>query len=172
MAEQEYFKKALSDFTFEFAGGNAIRKFARQDYSVEEIAARLDYPVPKSKIADIVWKEYLSTGKVCMELPETDGMVEKVTYVKEQSANGRVSMRQVVEKIEVAQQEYILINFGKMKYQKKAEFMKALDKMSVRDRSYICDINWPLTDVYHVRNEQIERILGYIGSGASTNNEN
>ena len=45
MAEQEYFKKALGDFTFEFAGGNAVRKLARQDYSIEEIAKKLDYPI-------------------------------------------------------------------------------------------------------------------------------
>lgn len=159
MAEQDYFKKALGNFTFEFAGGNAIRKLARQDYSIEEIAEKLDYPIPKSRIADMVWKEYIASGRVCLEQPPIDGKIEKVSYVKEQSANGKISMRQVVETIEVEAREYVLINFGKMKYQKKPEFVKALDKMSSKDRSYVCDINWPLTDVYHIKNEQIVRIM-------------
>lgn len=159
MAEQEYFKKALGDFTFEFAGGNAVRKLARQDYSIEEIAKKLDYPIPKSRIADMVWKEYLDSGRVCLQEPPADGRLEKVTYIKEQSVNGRVSMRRVVETVELESKEYVQINFGKMKYQKKPEFVKALEQMSSRDKSYICDINWPLTDVYHIKNEQITRIL-------------
>jgi len=162
MAEQEYFKKALGNFTFEFAGGNAIRKLARQDYSIEEIADKLDYPIPKSKIADIVLKEYLASGRVCLEQPPTDGKIEKVSYVKEQSSNGKISIRQVVETVEVEVREYVLINFGKMKYQKKPEFVKALDKMNKKDRNYICDINWPLTDVYHIKDEQIIRILSLL----------
>lgn len=159
MAEQEYFKKALGNFTFEFAGGNAVRKLARQDYSIEEIAKKLDYPIPKSRIADMVWKEYLASGRVCLQKPSADGKLEKVTYIKEQSVNGRVSMRRVVETVELESKEYVQINFGKMKYQRKPEFVKALEQMSSRDKSYICDINWPLTDIYHIKNEQITRIL-------------
>ena len=45
--EDKYFKKALESFTRDFAAGDAIRAFADKGYTVEEIYAKLDFPIPK-----------------------------------------------------------------------------------------------------------------------------
>lgn len=163
MSESDYFKRALANFTFDVAGGAAIRKLARQGYSVDEIISKLDYPVPRAKVGRTVYSEYVACGKVYEKEPPQDGIITKISYVKEYGANGRSSMRQVEEKVAVENREYVKCEFGKMKYQNTQEFHRKLDKMSPRDRSYIMDIQWPLEPVYHVKDEQIVRILDVLG---------
>lgn len=46
MAEQEYFKSALSDFTYEAASGGAIRHLADLGYTVKQISGQLSFPTP------------------------------------------------------------------------------------------------------------------------------
>lgn len=46
MSEQDYFKNALSDFTFEAACGGAIRHLADLGYTVSQIKEQLAFPLP------------------------------------------------------------------------------------------------------------------------------
>lgn len=48
--ENRFFKKALSDFTFDVSCGAAIRHLMELGYSVEQIHDRLDYPMSIEKI--------------------------------------------------------------------------------------------------------------------------
>ena len=54
--ENKYFKQALSDFTIEFASGDAIRALSDKGYSVNKIKSKLDFPTTEDRIKDIVWK--------------------------------------------------------------------------------------------------------------------
>ena len=58
----EYFKKALANFTNDFASGGAIRHLADNGFTVKEIHARLDFPTPMSKVAETVWNHFLDKG--------------------------------------------------------------------------------------------------------------
>ena len=49
MAEQEYFKNALSDFTYEAASGGAIRHLADLGYTVKQICEQLSFPTAISR---------------------------------------------------------------------------------------------------------------------------
>ena len=44
--EQEYFKKALSDFALDAASGGAIRHLADRGYTANQIVRMLDFPTP------------------------------------------------------------------------------------------------------------------------------
>ncbi|QFJ55117.1 hypothetical protein [Pseudobutyrivibrio xylanivorans] len=150
------FNEALGNFITDFAGGGAVRHLADSGLSVSEIVSRLDYPLPKEKVASMVWEHYVNTGVICLSEPKST--VEKISYVKEQDSFGKTSMRRVVEIIDISDVKYVKLDFGKRIYQNKAEFEKSLAELSARDRDYILDMPWPLTDVYHILDERMKRI--------------
>ena len=151
------FKKALADFTIDFASGDAIRALADKGYSVSEIHKRLDFPTPVEKIRDTVWKHFIDTGVILLDAPSAESK-KRVTYEKVQDSLGRTSFKQVVTE-DTELKEYVEIDFGKRIYQNKDAFEKSLEVLSSEDRQYILDLPWPLTNVWHVKNERIERIL-------------
>ena len=153
----KYFKKALADFTIDFASGDAIRALADKGYSVSEIHKRLDFPTPVERIRDTVWKHFLDTGVILLDAPSAESK-KRVTYEKVQDRLGRTSFKQVVTE-DTELKEYVEIDFGKRIYQNKNAFEKSLEALSPEDRQYILDLPWPLTNVWHVKNERIERIL-------------
>ena len=69
MAEQEYFKSALSDFTYEAASGGAIRHLADLGYTVKQISGQLSFPTPFARVQKTVWQRLLDTGVLLMEEP-------------------------------------------------------------------------------------------------------
>ena len=158
----KYFNQALADFTMDFASGDAIRSLADKGYSVEEIYKRLDFPTPKEKIRDMVWKHYIECGVIKLEDPGNSSSNKRVTYEKVQDNLGRTSFKQVVIE-EDESKEYVAIDFGKRLYKDKEAFLKELDILNPGDRQYILDLPWPISTVWHEKNERIERILSQIG---------
>lgn len=160
---EEYFKKALRDFTVDFASGGAIRAMADKGYTVSEIYNKLDFPTSREKIKEIVWKHYTDTGVIVLEEPIPGQVKNKVTYEKVTDDYGRTSYKQVV-KSETVENEYVACDFGKMIYQDKKLFEKKLEGLSEKDREYILELPWPLQRVWHVKDERIQRILKQLGS--------
>ena len=154
----KYFKKALADFTLDFASGDAIRALADKGYSVTEIHKRLDFPTPVEKIRDTVWKHYIDTGVILLEEPSDNSPKKRVTYEKVQDSLGRTSFKQVIVEDEDVK-EYVELDFGKRIYKDRKAFEKSLDALSSEDKQYILDLPWPLTNVWHVKNERMENIL-------------
>ena len=93
----KYFSRALSNFVQDFANGGAIRHMADLGYTVNEIVQQLDYPIPREKAAKIVWQHFVDQGIILLEKPPESGVMESVTYIKEQGKYGRITMRKVVE---------------------------------------------------------------------------
>ena len=155
---EKLFDKALADFVNDMASGDAIRHMADRGMTVCEIAEHLSFPTEKSRIAKTVWKHYIDTGKIRLTPPES-GRGRKVSYVKEEGPYGRVSFRQVVEELPAQEAEYIRCDFGKQLYKDEGGFRKKLQILSETDRDYILDLPWPLTDVWHILDERMKRIL-------------
>lgn len=95
MEKQDYFKKALSNFTFEMASGGAIRYLTDEGYTVRQIAERLDFPTPVEKIQKAVWARLLENGTLLIEEPGSRPKEPKYTYIKEYNQYGRPSFRRV-----------------------------------------------------------------------------
>lgn len=96
--KQEYFKKSLSDFTFDVASGGAIRHLADRGYTVGEIKKMLDFPTPFERVQQTVWKYFLDRGIILLKEPERESEEEKYGYVTEYDDYGRKSFRRVVIK--------------------------------------------------------------------------
>ena len=155
----EYFKKALANFTNDFASGGAIRHLADNGFTVKEIHARLDFPTPMSKVAETVWNHFLDKGIILTQEPVIGEITEKIDYVKVQGEFGKTSFKRVVTQNPAIAEEYIKCDFGKRIYQNKTEFEKSLSALNERDRDYILGLPWPLTPVWHIADERMKRIM-------------
>lgn len=163
--KNQFFQKALTDFIQEFADGGAIRRLADQGLSVPQIGARLDYPLPEKKIAGMVWKHYLETGRIRLTPPEEEETpMRRVRYVREQGAYGRSSMRQVVETVPQKTGHYLECDFGRQIWKDRDGFLEKLAGLPEADREYVTALPWPLQKVWHLEEDRIRRILAALGN--------
>ena len=97
MAKQEYFKSALSDFTYEAASGGAIRHLTDLGYTVKQISDQLSFPTPYARVQKTVWQRLLETGVLLAKEPGSGKKQGggKAEYAMERDRYGRTSVRLV-----------------------------------------------------------------------------
>ncbi len=93
MSKQDFFRTALSDFTFESASGGAIRHLADLGYTARQISEKLTYPTPYEKVRSTVWKHLLDTQVVLTQEPGSRQVCGKAEYTVEHDKYGRTSYR-------------------------------------------------------------------------------
>lgn len=162
MEDNSTFNKALSNFTQDFASGDAIRHLTDLGYSIPEIRNKLDYPTPIEKIKEIVWNHLVSKGIIVLEDPRTISNV-RTTYVKEYDSLGKSSFRRIEEKIDLSGISYVSCDFGKRIYKNRQKFEKSLEVLDRLDTEYVQSLKWPLQTVYHICDERMARIANKLG---------
>lgn len=95
MSEQDYFRNALSDFTYEAASGAAVRHLTDLGYTVKQICENLTYPTPYARVQKTVWRQLLDTGVVLLAKPGEERQTGKPQYELEHDRYGRASFRLV-----------------------------------------------------------------------------
>ncbi len=114
---QDYFKTALSNFTFDVASGGAIRHLTDRGYTADQIRKMLDVPTPFGRIQDTIWKHLLDKEVILLEEPGSGGKREKYDFIAEYDSWGRRSYRRVVveEKVQepVRWQEKVFAGTGR-----------------------------------------------------------
>ena len=93
MSEQEYFKNALSDFTYEAASGGAIRHLADLGYTVKQITEKLTYPTPYERVRKTVWQHLIDTQVVLMQEPGSEPQRGKAAYMVVHDKYGKASFQ-------------------------------------------------------------------------------
>lgn len=96
MAEELYFRRALSDFAYENASGGAIRHLTDLGYTAAQITERLTFPTPYERVRQAVWKRLLESGVVLLAEPGSGNRPEKAEYIEEYDRYGRSSYRRAV----------------------------------------------------------------------------
>lgn len=92
-----YFKRALSDFAYDVACGAQIRHLADLEYTTAQIMVELDISVPFEKVRKTVTEHLCKTGILLLERPDIVSPV-KTTFVKEYDRYGKASFRKIVVK--------------------------------------------------------------------------
>ena len=103
MSEQDFFRNALSDFTYEAASGAAIRHLTDLGYTVKQISERLTYPTPFERVRKTVWQQLLDTKVVLTEEPGGGKMRGRTEYAVEHDKYGRTSYRLLTARGEPAE---------------------------------------------------------------------
>lgn len=104
MSEQDYFKAALADFTFEAASGGAIRHLADLGYTVKQITEQLSFPTPYQRVQKAVRERLLETGVLLLEEPGSGkGHSPAPVYVVDHDRYGRTSFRRARASKELAE---------------------------------------------------------------------
>ena len=93
MSEQDYFRSALSDFTFEAASGGAIRHLADLGYTVKQISENLTYPTPYERVRKTVWQHMTDTQGILTQEPGNGKQRGKAAYKIEYDKYGKASFR-------------------------------------------------------------------------------
>lgn len=188
MEEQEYFKKALSNFTYEIASGEAIRHLADQGYTIKQIIKTLDFPTSYEKVQHTVWEHFQHTGILLSEEPGSEKQSQNTTFIKEYNSYGKPSFRQIVlpdnskpiSWIEKTFQEkadgslaaylnkkykqnhsgiaYLSCDFGFHIQNKSKSFLDAVQKLTPYQRDYILGLPWEKKILYHKINCDIMEI--------------
>jgi len=189
MAEKDYFKEALSNFTHEAASGGAIRHLADLGYSVEQIMKRLSFPTPYERVQKTVWERLFDTEVLLAEEPGSEKQKEKVAYVKDYDKYGRISFRRVVSQNNAAREvrwkeyQYSESKDGSLssyifnKCRENGEetayvscdfglhmknfskYAASLEVLKESHREYILGIPWEEKVVYHRLNQQMREII-------------
>lgn len=67
--EPDYFGEALSNFTHDVASGGAIRHMVNLGYTVDEICRHLDFPTPRARVQETVFRYLTESGVLLGSLP-------------------------------------------------------------------------------------------------------
>lgn len=73
-----YFEEALSDFTHDVASGGAIRHLVDLGYSTDQIMRRLDFPTPRARVEQTVYRYMTESGLLLEQLPVPEEELETV----------------------------------------------------------------------------------------------
>ena len=95
MPEPDYFKNALSNFTFEAACGGAIRHLADLGFSVAQIMEKLQFPTSYERVQKAVWEHLINTGVILPAQPGSGMAAPKAEFIKEYDKYGKVSFRKI-----------------------------------------------------------------------------
>ncbi|MCM1256806.1 MAG: hypothetical protein NC307_03025 [Roseburia sp.] len=157
---EEFFKRALKNFSQDMANGGAIRHLWNLGYSVSQIMESLDYPAPYERVQNVVWDHLVDTGVICLTKPERAHRQEQVSYVKEYDKYGRTSFRRVTEVKDPGEMDiYLPCDFGLVMGRERELYEKILDCLKERQREYITDIPWKNMRIYHKKDKMMEGIV-------------
>ena len=183
MAENDYFKQALSNFVFDMASGGAIQHLTNQGYTVKQIIEKLDFPAPYEKVQEAVWKQLLNNGSLLLEEPGSGAGQERAEYVVEKDGFGRRSFRKLVIKADETKQIHWkkvvfrsqidgkLEDYLSKKIKENGETasyvscnfgMKTnclLDVLDEQQTDYILGLPWPKQTVYHKLDMRMREIV-------------
>ena len=153
------FNKALADFSSEFAYGAQVRHLAEMGVGISDIKKRLDYPASDAQIGQAMWKYLVKEGKILLEDPANLKSSKKVSYEQCRNEYGQTYFKQVIsDEISIDPADYVKCGFGKEKYKDPKGLKRRLELLTKPDREYVEILPWPLKDVWHIRDERMQRI--------------
>ena len=181
MAEQEYFKSALSDFVYDVASAGAIRHLADLGYTARQIMKNLTYPTPYERVQKTVWKHLTDSGVVLTKEPgsgrqSSDGgytaahdkygragfQLEPVGWKELHYSEDKCGSLEVYLKKQCdvnGDDAYISCDFGMHDVRASAEYEEAMRILNERQREYIEGLLWEDRICYHRLNQRMREIM-------------
>lgn len=152
-----YFEEALSDFMFDVAAGGAIRHLVDRGHSVCQIMKELDYPVPRARVEQAVYRYLKESGILLSELPEESGRKQiHILQMKDREKFPGILAEYVEENGE--ENSYMECPFGQWRKHDERKMQKVISVLTSREREYILGILWEQDVMYHRINSRMREI--------------
>ena len=152
----EYFKKALSNFTHEMGSAPEIRALFLITRNIQKIKNEITFRVDDDKIRQTVL-EYLLEKKVLLKkdyINEADFEIKKI--VNPETFTSEYIKVKTSDSINI--DDYIEVNFGHVKKINQNLYKLFIDRLIDDDKDYMDII--PFEDyMYHIKNDRIYRIM-------------
>ncbi len=156
--EGKHFKSALNNFIFDVSSRGGIRHLFDLGYSAEEIARKLDYPVPVRTVCEEIYNYLTEKGIICENEPSADW--QEAEYILDKDEYGRSTYRRVVkDSRKTAASDYVIIPFGLYKIKSPSAYASFLEGLDAKDRGFVESVPWPAKEVLYLKDERILRIL-------------
>lgn len=189
MSEQDYFKQALKNFTFDVASKGAVCHLADSGFTVDQIMKKLDFPTPYDRVQQTVWEHFLDTGYLLLEEPGKEKRQEKFSYVTDYDQYGRSSFRRVTVSELVSEaicwkerdfkkeenslfscltrlcaengeaDAYVSCDFGLRSKREPERYLKDLQALDDYQREYVMGMPWERKMVYHRLDQRMREIV-------------
>ena len=143
-----YFEEALSDFTHDVASGRAIRHLVDLGYTTSQIMQRLDYPTPRTRVEQTVYRYMKENGILLSELPEAQEKRKLLVVEKRTPAALAGCLRALIDK-NGEENSYISCPFGTIYRDREVRMQRMLEPLTGREREYILGIPWEMRIMYH-----------------------
>jgi hypothetical protein len=151
-----YFEEALSDFTHDVASGRAIRHLVDLGYTTDQIMKRLDYPTPRARVEQTVYRYMKESGILLTDLPEQQEW-KKIVPREKTLAGLSKCLRDRVDR-NGEENSYISCPFGTIYRDREARMKRMLAPLTTREQEYILGIPWEMKVVYHRLNSRMMEI--------------
>lgn len=153
----EYFESALSDFMYDVASGGAIRHLVDAGYSIDQIMRELDFPTPRKRVEQTVYKYMTDEGLLLAELPVAEAELSFCLL----GSKPRGKMRaQLLERIAAngESDSYMRCPFGGLMRSDTDGLERLLSVLTSREREYILGVRWERDVMYHRLNSRMAEI--------------
>ncbi len=145
--EPGYFEAALSDFVYDMASGGAICHLADAGYSIDRIMKELDFPTPRKRVEQIVYRHMLENKIIQEQLP-----IEQQLLKKQRFSN--ITVRELGERLEQQlrlngeQQSYIKLPLRLLKM-KVCFDRESISCLTQEEQAYLLGFPWEKEYLYH-----------------------
>ena len=129
--ENKYFNEALSDFMFDVASGDSIKRMVEQDYSLNQVVRELDFPTPRARVEKEYYDAQLAYGKLIEKLDVDDYKVMTAAKSRLHSL-----LFEMIEK-DGGENSYLECDFGYIRKNKPEQFDELLSGFTEREKEYI-----------------------------------
>lgn len=155
--KQNYFEEALSDFVHDVASGRAIRHLVSSGYTTDQIMQRLDFPTPRARVEQTVYRCMTEDGTLLESLPVSEETLETIVLRNAKPAQLASLLSDYLGR-NGEENSYVSCPFGMIRRDREARLARMTACLTAREREYLLGIPWKMQVMYHRLNSRMREI--------------
>ncbi len=155
--KQKYFEEALSDFVHDVASGRAIRHLVSSGYTTDQIMQRLDFPTPRERVEQTVYRCMTESGTLLESLPVPEENMETV-FLKDAKPAQLAALLSEYLGADGEEFSYVSCPFGTIRRDREIRLARMMACLTAREREYLLGIPWKMQIMYHRLNSRMWEI--------------
>ncbi len=155
--KKKYFEEAHSDFAHDVASGRAIRHLVNSGYTTDQILQRLDFPTPRERVEQTVYRCMTENGTLLEALPVPEESLETIV-LKNAKPERLASLLSEYLSADGEENSYVSCPFGTIRRDRESRLARMTACLTSREREYLSGIPWKMQIMYHRLNSRMWEI--------------